>query len=119
MLYVSMSDLNSVFSNVTGVNLSLTGSKSYIIDEAHFTEQDCNITADGTLNICCPVNFKKGFIITGDICDIDSNATFNSFTANDGYYLEKEGSTCSNSIGRTRVISYQSEQREELHIVVG
>ena len=60
VLYMS---LNSHFSNVTGTNLSLTGSKSYIIDEAHFTEQECNITADGTLNVCCPVDFKKGIVV--------------------------------------------------------
>ena len=64
-----MTDLNGVFSNVNGVNLSLTGSKSYVIDEAHFTEQDCNITADGTLNVCCPVMFKADVEIGASVSD--------------------------------------------------
>ena len=58
---------NTHYSNVLNENLSLTGSKSYIIDDAHFTEQDCNITADGTLNICCPIKFKEILCIDGQL----------------------------------------------------
>jgi hypothetical protein len=78
------------------VPLSLTGSTSYIIDEAHFTEQECNITADGTLNVCCPVKFKEGFNFDGDICDLDGKASFKSFAAynNNGYTLLNSGATC-------------------------
>ena len=100
---------NPEYSNVNKVPLSLTGSKSYIIDEAHFTEQECNITADGTLTICCPVQFKEGFIFDGDICDIDGGATFKDFTATEGYYLEALASTCANPIARTRAVSYYTD----------
>jgi len=96
--------LNSHFSNVTGTNLSLTGSKSYIIDEAHFTEQECNITADGTLNVCCPIKFKEGFDFDGDICDLDGNATFKGFTAkrNTGYNLVADAATCA-TLGTSKI----------------
>ena len=64
--YISMSS-NTHFSNVLNENLSLTGSKSYIIDDAHFTEQECNITSDGTLNVCCPIKFKEILCIDGQL----------------------------------------------------
>jgi hypothetical protein len=54
--------MEATYSNVVGVSQALDGSKSYIIDEAHFTEEDCNVTADGTLTVCCPVNFKAAVI---------------------------------------------------------
>ena len=97
---------NPEYSNANKVPLSLTGSKSYIIDEAHFTEQDCNITADGTLNVCCPVNFKDGFVFDGDICDHNGGATFRDFTATQGYYLEDSSSTCATSAGRISALRY-------------
>ncbi len=100
----------ATFSNVFNTPLSLTGSKKVLLDEIEFQDNGdcCNITKcnDGVLTVCCKVDFKKGFIITGDLCDIDSNATFKAFTATDGYYLEKDGSTCSNSIGRCKAIGY-------------
>jgi hypothetical protein len=100
----------ATFSNVYNTPLSLTGSKKVLLDEIEFQDNGdcCNITKcnDGVLTVCCKVDFKKGFIITGDLCDIDSNATFKAFTATEGYYLEKEGSTCANPIARTRAVSY-------------
>ena len=55
---------NGVYSNVTGVPQSLSGSKSYLADTVHFSSQDCNITCDGpALTVCCPVEFKDGLVI--------------------------------------------------------
>ena len=73
------------------------------------TDDTPNITADGTLTICCPVQFKEGFIFDGDICDIDGGATFKDFTATEGYYLEALASTCANPIARTRAVSYYTD----------
>ena len=86
--------MDATYSNVLGVPQSLSGAKSYIVDEVHFTKQECNITADDTITVCAPVKFKEGFVFDGDICDIDGGATFKDFTATDGYYVEGSSSTC-------------------------
>ena len=97
--------MNTAYSNTIGVPQSLDGAKSYVVDEAHFTQQECNITADDKLTVCCPVNFKKGFVFDGDICDLDGSATFNSFAATDGYFVENAASTCDTPVARTNALN--------------
>ena len=82
--------MESTYSNVIQVPQSLSGSKSYIIDEAHFSDQVCNITADDTLTICCPVDFKEGLVIDGDLCNMGHTIGTDSVTVNDGYYICKQ-----------------------------
>jgi hypothetical protein len=98
ILITAVKNMEATYSNVIGVPQALDGAKSFIIDEAHFTEEDCNVTADGTLNICCPIKFKEGFNFDGDICDLDGNATFKGFTAqrSTGYNLVEDTATCAN-----------------------
>jgi hypothetical protein len=89
------------FSNLslTTSNQSISGSKDYKVQTLDFdTSCPCQITAcdGGTLNVCCPVNFKKGFDWEGDVCDLDGIATFKGIIAqqSSGYNLVVDGATC-------------------------
>jgi len=87
------------FSNLslTTSNQSIQGDKDYKVKRLDFdTSCPCQITAcdGGSIKICAPVVFEDGFTFTGNICDDSGGATFQSFTAFDGYYLELSTATC-------------------------
>ena len=88
--------MDVTYANTTGVPPSLSGSKYYVADEVHFSSQDCNVTADTLLNVCCKVKFKEGFDFDGDICDLDGDAIFQGFTAkrNTGFGFCDELAQC-------------------------
>ena len=104
--------MENVYVNKIGIPQSLDGEHEWQVETLDFdTSCPCQITAcdGGTINVCAKVNFKKGFIFDGDICDIDGGATFKSFTATDGYYVENAQSTCANPVARTRAVAYASD----------
>jgi hypothetical protein len=86
--------MDVAYANTTGVPPSLSGSKYYVADEVHFSSQDCNVTADTLLKVCCKVKFKEGFDFDGDICDLDGDAIFQGFGATDGYSLLASTASC-------------------------
>ena len=70
---------NGVYSNVTGVPQSLSGSKSYLADTIHFSSQDCNITCDGP---ALTVEFKDGLVID-ELC-VDGEFGCDKFVVQNG-----------------------------------
>ncbi len=102
--------MNAMYSNTMGVPQSLDGAKSYVVDEAHFSEQECNITADDKLTGCCPVQLKEGFDFDVDICNLGHTIATDSVIVDNVYSVCDAGSTCSSKVQETKVLKYQKDQ---------